>query len=651
MYAEQVTGYVDNRKPITDVGFSGSVQCFLGHIVRQTDANPNPSAGGPENSLTLWGDKGDDQIVCDYGASETFMHYLAGRFGARLHHGPAPRPRPRPRVGSQARSPARAPTRGESCGLGGHDRSRRRPRPRLPAPRRTTCAVPHGDAGERGQLGERRVVREARRAAERVRLRPPPEGQHVPALDADPLDRVRRLARRSRGDPSNGRSIRARSTTPATPRCTRAAAAGSTAASSDACRCRRVAARLTFATRYDLATGRDFGFVQVSTNGGKSWRSLAGNLTTTSATRRLVARPAEPARADRSIGWGPLPIWTTATYDLAAYRGRTVLLAFRYVSDPRVAFPGWWIDDVRLGQRALTDGRSSPAGSPSRSSARRALAGSRCSSSATRRPASARSSTAPARRTPARRALRRGPADAARAGLRRRRGRRDLRRADRGEGGLRPVRPSRQRRPAAGRPTAVDSSSGVAGRPAPPSPPHVTAPARTSAIAARYAANDGFGLQSAQRRPDCQRSSDGSSTSRKLKYAADARLAVGEAERRSELLGLAWAGDRPFDALVTGVERATPRRHTRLEAVLEVPDRRLRLCRVGERPIEHRHQPCVIALADVDVVQRVGNLVRVEGIRVVADGVEERPGLGRSRDTPLRRRRESRPDRGSLPSS
>ena len=33
-------------------------------------------------------------------------------------------------------------------------------------------------------------------------------------------------------------------------------------------------------------------------------------------------------------------------------------LAFRYVSDARVAFPGWWIDDVRLGNVTLTDGSS-----------------------------------------------------------------------------------------------------------------------------------------------------------------------------------------------------------------------------------------------------------------------------------------------------
>ena len=35
-----------------------------------------------------------------------------------------------------------------------------------------------------------------------------------------------------------------------------------------------------------------------------------------------------------------------------------MLLAFRYVSDSRVAFPGWWVDDIRLGGATLSGGRS-----------------------------------------------------------------------------------------------------------------------------------------------------------------------------------------------------------------------------------------------------------------------------------------------------
>ena len=57
---------------------------------RDAETRTPPPVG--ENSLTLWGDKGGSQIVCDYGAAETFMHYLAGRFGVEfltaLHRDP-----------------------------------------------------------------------------------------------------------------------------------------------------------------------------------------------------------------------------------------------------------------------------------------------------------------------------------------------------------------------------------------------------------------------------------------------------------------------------------------------------------------------------------------------------------------------------------
>jgi hypothetical protein len=116
-------------------------------------------------------------------------------------------------------------------------------------------------------------------------------------------------------------------------------------------------ATLSFATRYDLSPGLDFAVVQVSTNNGRSWKSLRGSLTTstTDPTATPLARSSLPGLTGRS-GGGQFPAWVDATYDLSAYRGRTVLLAFRYLSDPRVTFPGWWIDDVRLGRTPLTDG-------------------------------------------------------------------------------------------------------------------------------------------------------------------------------------------------------------------------------------------------------------------------------------------------------
>jgi hypothetical protein len=93
-HAGGITGYFDPAKPITQTGFESGVQCFLGWLNTLTPANPLPREGGPENSLTLWGDQTDfeSEILCDYGAAFSFMEYLHDRFGddfmRRLHLDP-----------------------------------------------------------------------------------------------------------------------------------------------------------------------------------------------------------------------------------------------------------------------------------------------------------------------------------------------------------------------------------------------------------------------------------------------------------------------------------------------------------------------------------------------------------------------------------
>ena len=92
-WAQTLTGYVTPNKPITSVGFDSHIQCFLGWLGVSTPANPNPRAGGPENSLTRWGDQGQGEILCDYGAAYSMMEFLAGRYGtsfmSSLHRGDA----------------------------------------------------------------------------------------------------------------------------------------------------------------------------------------------------------------------------------------------------------------------------------------------------------------------------------------------------------------------------------------------------------------------------------------------------------------------------------------------------------------------------------------------------------------------------------
>jgi hypothetical protein len=91
-FAIDVTGYDFPERGVAQIGFDSHLQCFMGNLVFQTDANPIPSGGGPENSLTLWGDQGDDEILCDYGAAFSFMEYLSSQYGrsfmSALHRNP-----------------------------------------------------------------------------------------------------------------------------------------------------------------------------------------------------------------------------------------------------------------------------------------------------------------------------------------------------------------------------------------------------------------------------------------------------------------------------------------------------------------------------------------------------------------------------------
>ena len=111
---------------------------------------------------------------------------------------------------------------------------------------------------------------------------------------------------------------------------------------------------LSFQTRWDTEPGWDFGFVQVSTDGGATYHSL-GNADTTSAHDP----GAIPQVAANVPGFtGSSGGWRTETFDLSAYAGQSILLAFRYVTDGGVDLPGWWVDDVTVGGEPAGDGSS-----------------------------------------------------------------------------------------------------------------------------------------------------------------------------------------------------------------------------------------------------------------------------------------------------
>jgi len=110
-------------------------------------------------------------------------------------------------------------------------------------------------------------------------------------------------------------------------------------------------ATLSFDHYYDIEEAWDYGFVQVSTDGGKTWQSLANENTTDVLDPNAHPRVKENVPGFSGASGG----WRTERFDLSPYAGRKILLAFRYVTDWASAGndeshdnDGWFIDNIRV---------------------------------------------------------------------------------------------------------------------------------------------------------------------------------------------------------------------------------------------------------------------------------------------------------------
>lgn len=109
---------------------------------------------------------------------------------------------------------------------------------------------------------------------------------------------------------------------------------------------------LSFDTLYDIEEYWDFGFVQVSTDGGYTWTSLSNAFTTD-----LHDPSAHPTVVANLPGLtGTQPAWTTMSFDLSAYAGQDILIAFRYVTDWATSYGGWYLDNVYVDGTLISDG-------------------------------------------------------------------------------------------------------------------------------------------------------------------------------------------------------------------------------------------------------------------------------------------------------
>ena len=346
-YAIGLTGYGDPSLTVSEPGAQSHIYCYQGFGTVQTPANPNPiDCGGPENSLTLWGDQHDGStILADYGEAWSFMTFLSDRYGqgfiSSLHrdgtdHG---------LVGVQHQLDGYAPGTDVYDVL--HDFQ-------------TSTLVDQvlGDSGVSDGIPRSRITSSSLDST--VNLGNPRSyaADGAPANGADYVG-----LRDSSGLYLRGADLRrlvfrgAGSLVPEPLRWTTVADppqqsgdpalwSGNTS-NLDASAVTRVTVpaadpTLTF-NEYHLAeAGFDYAYTVVSTDGGRTFHALANANT--------VPGPLGPALNGDASGWA------TQTFDLSPYAGKSIVIGFRYVSDGGVNEGGWYVDDISVGGTTVNDG-------------------------------------------------------------------------------------------------------------------------------------------------------------------------------------------------------------------------------------------------------------------------------------------------------
>jgi hypothetical protein len=114
-------------------------------------------------------------------------------------------------------------------------------------------------------------------------------------------------------------------------------------------------ATLNFDNYLDIEEQWDFGVVQVSTDGGKTWKSLENEN-----TRSDVVEEGYPKIKENVPGFtGHIKEWQDESFDLSEYAGQKVLVSFRYLTDWGHTDGGWFIDNIEIPEIGYTNDGSS----------------------------------------------------------------------------------------------------------------------------------------------------------------------------------------------------------------------------------------------------------------------------------------------------
>ncbi|WP_397536962.1 choice-of-anchor J domain-containing protein [Rummeliibacillus pycnus] len=117
-------------------------------------------------------------------------------------------------------------------------------------------------------------------------------------------------------------------------------------------------ATLNFDHYYQIEEQWDFGAVQVSTDNGETWTSLANDH-----TRSDITTEGYPNTQANLPGFtGTNKKWTPETFDLSKYAGKKVLIAFRYMTDWGSEEAGWYVKNISIPEIGLSKSGTSTDG-------------------------------------------------------------------------------------------------------------------------------------------------------------------------------------------------------------------------------------------------------------------------------------------------
>ncbi|WP_164667531.1 choice-of-anchor J domain-containing protein [Virgibacillus doumboii] len=114
-------------------------------------------------------------------------------------------------------------------------------------------------------------------------------------------------------------------------------------------------ATLTFDHYQQIEEQWDFGAVQVSTDNGQTWTSLANENTRTDITDQGYPKIKENLPGFTGLNED----WQKETFDLSEYAGQKVHISFRYMTDWASNQAGWFVDNIAIPEIGLSyDGTS-----------------------------------------------------------------------------------------------------------------------------------------------------------------------------------------------------------------------------------------------------------------------------------------------------